>query len=36
MHDKSHEILHRFCNLGVIETVGVGRFYECWDMPCVS
>lgn len=35
MHDKSYKILHCFCNLGIIETVEVGRFYECWDTPCV-
>ena len=35
MHDKSYKILHCFCNLGIIETVEVGRFYECWDAPYV-
>ena len=35
MHDKSHEIFHYFCNLAIIETVEVGRFYECWDTPYV-
>lgn len=35
MHDKSYKSLHCFCNLGIIETVEVGRFYECWDMSCV-
>ena len=35
MHDKSYKILHCFCNLGIIETVEVGIFYECWDTPYV-
>lgn len=35
MHDKSYKTLHCFCNLGVIKTVEVGRFYECWDTPYV-